>query len=371
MNKLTRILNRLPPRATFQTITFGCRVNAAESNQFSQLLIDNGLTGTPAGQRASHLYIINTCAVTQKGEYESTAKIRHLASNNPTSTILVTGCISKDKIPKLPNIFHIDNHQKETLLETLNSSYSPQITDKYTHHRRFLLKIQSGCTANCSYCLVPTRSSYLKSIAIDKAVNTVNKAIENGYQEVIITGVNLAQYTPSLSNLLQALLTQTKIPLISFGSLPLLCIDDKFLFLIKNFKLKIRNFLHIPLQSGSDRILKLMRRPYTRSQILTIFNRLKNINTPPFLKGGDGGGFKFGTDIIVGFPSETEVDFQQTYNLCQSIGFIKIHVFRFSPRPETTAWDLNQKFPVKPSDVNRRSRLLRSLNLTSNHQSPT
>jgi threonylcarbamoyladenosine tRNA methylthiotransferase MtaB len=366
VNKLSKILNRLLPQATFQTITFGCRVNAAESNQLAQLLINNGLSKHLSNQRKSDLYIVNTCAITQKGEYESTAKIRHLASNNPTSTILVTGCINKNKIPKLPNIFHIDNHQKETLLETLNNSYSPQVTDKYTHHRRFLLKIQSGCTANCSYCLVPSRRSYIKSIAIDKAINTVNKAIRDGYQEVIITGVNLTQYTPGLSNLLEALLAQTKIPLISFGSIPLLCVDDKFIHLLSTFSFRLSNFLHVPLQSGSNRILKLMRRPYTRSQILDTFNKLKNVNTPPSLKGWDRGGFKFGTDIIVGFPSETEDDFKQTFDLCQSIGFTKIHIFRFSPRPETKAWDLNLKFPVKPSNTNSRSLRLRSLSLTSN-----
>jgi threonylcarbamoyladenosine tRNA methylthiotransferase MtaB len=346
VNKLTRILNRLPPHATFETITFGCRVNAAESHQFSQLLIDNGLY--PCCNNPN-LFIINTCAITQKGEYESTAKIRHLLDLHPQSLIIATGCASL-KI-KHPRLFVLSNTEKEALLDALNSSYSPEITDKYTHSHRFLLKIQSGCTANCSYCVVPTRRSYLKSLPIDKAIITVNKAVENGYKEVIITGVNLAQYTPGLSNLLEALLTQTQIPLISFGSLPLLCIDDKFLFLIKNFKLKIKNFLHIPIQSGSDRILKLMSRPYTQKDILF---KIKNLKLK--IKH-----LKLGTDIIIGFPSETEDDLQETLNLCKSLSFTKIHTFRFSPRPGTPAWDLNQKFPVKPSDINSRSRLLRKL----------
>lgn len=361
MNKLTQILNRLSPRASFKIITFGCRVNAAESNQLGQLLIDNGFTRARPNQHTNDLFIINTCAVTQKGEYESTAKIRHLLKLHPLSFVVVTGCAAASLKLVHPNLFALTNGEKELLLEALNGSYSPKIADKYTSYRRFLLKVQSGCSSNCSYCVVPVRRPSLKSLPIDMAVKTVNKAVQDGYREIIITGVNLAQYTPGLSNLLEALLTKTQIPLISFGSLPLLCIDKRFIQLITVHGSRFTKFLHVPLQSGSNRILKLMRRPYTHSQILTIFNKLKNINAPPFLKGEDRGGFKFGTDIIVGFPSESEEDFQQTYDLCKSLSFAKIHIFRFSPRPSTKAWDLNQKFPVRPQDINTRSRLLHSI----------
>jgi threonylcarbamoyladenosine tRNA methylthiotransferase MtaB len=354
---------------TFLSISFGCRVNAAETNQWSQFLINQGFI--PTKNQSPNLILINTCAITKKGEKESINKVKQLHQKYPNSQIYVTGCANFKKIENLSNIKLFNNNQKEKLLNQLKSFYSPDIKDKFSHTNRYILKVQSGCTQFCSYCIVPFKRNYLWTLPIKDAVNTINQAIKNGYKEVIITGVNLDQYKPGFSNLIESLLKETDIKLISFGSIPINCIDQKFINLLFTFNFRLTNFLHIPIQSGSDKILKLMNRPYTINDIKEKFAKLKKI-TPCPVKGRVGEGFRFGTDIIVGFPTETEKDFQETLNLCQKIGFSKIHTFPYSPRPNTKARILFENSPKITKEVLKsRSQKIRSFisqNTLPSHQ---
>jgi len=337
---------------TFEIFSFGCRVNAAEINQLSEIFVKNGFKKT---NKAS-IFLVNTCAITKKGERESLSKIRVLQRQFPKAKIIATGCANFQKIP---NIFYFNNKNKEKILDKLYAYYSPKIGDKYTPYRRFLLKVQSGCTQNCTYCIVPQKRPYLFSLPIDQAIQTIKK-IEKDYDEIIITGVNLIQYQYGFSNLIEKILEETNIKLISFGSIPLNCIDHKFIQLIKNYKLRIKNFLHIPIQSGSSRILKLMHRPYDRKKILKTFYNLRS-------KIYD---LSFGTDVIVGFPTETEKDFNDTLNLCKKIGFKKIHTFRYSPRPNTEAQKLFENSEkINSEELKKRSFLIR--NLTSQTKLPS
>ncbi len=349
---------------TFLSINFGCRVNAAETNQWSQTLIDTGFIPlVKEGQGRLDLILVNTCSITKKGEKESINKVKSLHQKYPDSQIYVTGCANFKKIENLSNIKIFKNDQKEDLLKNLQSSYTHQIKDKFSHTNRFLLKIQSGCTQFCSYCIVPFKRNYLWSLSIDDAINTINQAILDGYQEVIITGVNLDQYEYGFSNLLEALLEKTNIKLISFGSIPINCIDDKFINLLSTFNFRLSHFLHIPIQSGSDKILKLMNRPYTKKDILNKFSLLKSLPSlrevpPSETRRGVG----FGTDIIVGFPAESDSDFQETLNLCQQIGFSKIHTFPYSPRPNTKARVIFETSPkISEETLKSRSRQIRNL----------
>lgn len=345
---------------TFAVYNLGCRVNAAESNLFAQSLIDKKYLPTKTNP---DIIYINTCSVTKKANTESLGIIRRLQKKYPKAKIIISGCASLKNLKLTKNIQVISNLKKEAHLQKLNSAYTHQIKDKFSHTNRYLLKIQSGCTAFCSYCTVPQKRPYLWSLPIDIAIDTVKSAINDGYQEVIITGVNLNQYTPGFSNLLRKLLKETKIPLISFGSIPINCIDNQFISLYSDFRLS--PFLHIPIQSGSDKILKLMGRNYTQKIILEKFSLLKNIS-PLLVKGGVGGGLTFGTDIIVGFPGETESDFQQTYNLCQKICFSKIHVFKYSPRPNTTARILFENSPkISKETLKSRSEKILSIELNN------
>jgi len=338
----------------FLAVNFGCRVNSAEINQLSQSYINQGYV---PDKNNPDIILVNTCAVTKKGEYESLSKIRKLLIDFPQSQIIATGCADLSKLPISPNLQIIYKNNLPPL-------YTHQIKDKFSRTHRYLLKVQSGCTSNCTYCIVPLRRPFLWSLPISQAIDIVSSAIKDGYREIIITGVNLNQYEPGFANLLEALLTQTNISLISFGSTPLNCIDHKFLSLLQiaDYRLRITNLLHIPIQSGSDRILKAMHRPYTRQQILKTFYNLKKLVPPLSSKRGVGGDFIFATDIIVGFPTETDSDFQQTYDLCRQIGFSKIHVFRYSPRPGTPARQLFLNSPkLSKSTIASRAARLRRL----------
>ena len=200
---------------TFQTINLGCRVNAAETNLFAQKLIDDGFIPLPQGGPkgvSPDLIFINTCSITKKADIESVGLIRRLRKKYPETKIIISGCANLKDISSLKNVSILSNKQKEAALENLNCEYTHKILDKFSHTHRFLLKIQSGCTAFCTYCTVPYKRPYSWSLPIETAVDTVNKAISDGYQEVIITGVNLNQYSPGFSNLVEALLTKTKIP---------------------------------------------------------------------------------------------------------------------------------------------------------------
>ena len=342
---------------TFLAINFGCRVNAAELNQLSQKYIDLGFSPChperSEGSISPDLIIINTCSVTKKGDIESLSKIRVLSKKFPHAQIIATGCARLDKVKDISNVTVISNQQKNLL----STSYTPKIKDKFSHTHRYLLKVQTGCSQMCTFCIVPYRRPNLWSLSISDAVTTVNKAICDGYTEVIITGVNLEQYQFGFSNLVEALLTQTTIPLISFGSIPINCIDKKFLSLLSTFNFRLSPFLHIPVQSGSNKILELMNRPYNKEKIIQTFNEIKSHSRP------DRESIIFGTDIIVGFPNETEADFQETINLCKSIGFSKIHTFKYSPRTQTVGqllWSKSEKIDPKVLK-DRHSRIQKSI----------
>ncbi|MDD4937664.1 MAG: MiaB/RimO family radical SAM methylthiotransferase [Candidatus Shapirobacteria bacterium] len=344
---------------TFLAVNFGCRVNMAETNQWSQILINQGYLPTKLNP---NIILVNTCSITKKGEKESINKIKFLHQKYSKSRIFVSGCASFEKIKNLPNISLFRNNQKEKLLKELNSSYTPNIKDKFSHTNRFLLKIQSGCSQFCSYCIVPFKRPKIFSLPIKKAIDTAKKAIQDGYQEIIITGVNIDQYQYDFSDLIKSLLDQTTIKLISFGSIPINCIDQKFINLFKSYPHRLSHFLHIPIQSGSDKILKLMNRPYITKDVIKKFNQLKKIPS-----------ISFGTDIIVGFPTETNQDFQETLDLCQKIGFTKIHTFKYSPRPNTNARILFENSPKISKEVlSNRSQKIRfiSQNKLPSHQTP-
>lgn len=339
---------------TFLSVNFGCRVNSSETNQWSQTLVDKGFLPTNSNP---NIILINTCSVTKKGEKESLNKVKNLHKKYPKAKIYVTGCANLEKIKNLPNVFI---NPKEELLKTLNSSYTPKIKDKFSHTHRFLLKIQSGCTQFCSYCIVPFKRPKLWSLEINEAIKIVQQAVLNGYEEIIITGVNIDQYQYVFSDLIKNLLDQTNIKLISFGSIPINCLNKNFINLFKRYPKRLSHFLHIPIQSGSDKILKLMNRPYNQKNILEKFKKLKSSIE----------NLKLGTDIIVGFPTETDQDFEKTLNLCKKIGFSKIHVFKYSPRPGTKARIIFENSPkISKEILKSRSQIIFQSKLPS-HQIP-
>ncbi len=345
--KLTEITKDCRSK-TFLAINFGCRVNAAETNQLSQLLVNRNFKPT---DKNPGIIIVNTCAITKKGEKESLQKIRSLKRLWPETTVITTGCADLSSFSNQKNIFILKNKDKQKILEKGGGEYDSKIKDKFSASKKFILKIQSGCDHYCTYCIVPYRRTKLWSLPIKDALATVKNTVKNGYTELILTGVNLDLYRPGLDKLLKNLLEKTDISLVSLGSIPTNSITPNFLNLHQKYPRRLKKFIHVPIQSGSNKILKLMNRPYTKKKIEKTLEKCLKIP-----------GLKLGTDIIVGFPGETEKDFQDTASLLKKFPFQKIHTFRFSSRPGTTAEKLLKKYPLIGSEKTRvRGRVVRNL----------
>ncbi|RLC35318.1 hypothetical protein DRH14_01220 [Candidatus Shapirobacteria bacterium] len=351
--KLIQTILSSKSKPTFFAYNFGCRVNASETNHLSQIFLDYSFrTHNSSDLQPPDVVLVNTCAITNKGEKESLRLVNSIHRRYPHSHIIATGCANLKNLKPNPQIHALSNLNKSMILDSTNNyPYAIHVPDKLSQYRRYLLKIQSGCNQFCSYCIVPYRRSKLWYLPIKQAIDQVNQAHHLGFQEIIITGVNLDLYTPKLSNLLQQLLQKTKIPLFSFGSIPINSINSQFISLLRQYPNRISNFLHIPIQSASSKILKLMNRPYNQPQVIKTFQSLQPIPN-----------LSFGTDVLVAFPGETDQDFQQTYQFCQQTKFKKIHTFVYSPRPQTQALKLvKQHSPISTSVAKQRSKLIRDL----------
>lgn len=354
---------------TFFSFSFGCRVNEAEKIALDTALLRLGYQWR---EKNPDIYIINSCAVTGKAEREVRQHIYQIRKRYPETTIIVTGCAATRWIMtnNAPNEadYYIPNLQKQSipqLLQTIKekqirNQINPPLTyrDKFLHSGRLMIKIQDGCDRFCSYCVVP----YLRGKPHSRHIKEIIEEIltyDSSIKEVILTAINTECFGKdtgeTLIQLIDAVLTQTTVPKVSFGSIHPWSITDEFLeyyqSIIKTNRLI--PFFHIPIQSGSNKILKLMNRGYTKEEILKKIKLIKKINPQAFI----------GTDIIVGFPGEKDKEFNETYEFLKNAPIDKIHVFRFSPRPGTTAEKLGKTYREPTSqEKHKRSGLLLGLN---------
>jgi len=338
---------------TFAVFSLGCRTNQAEILQLAALLEKDGLKFASKPD----LILVNTCAVTQKALAESKRTIKQLKKQNPQAKIVVLGCgvnFSPQQFSFADAI--LTNQDKDKILRGY-SVPSFKVNHPFPHSRRFLLRIQSGCQHFCTYCVVPFLRKKNFSLPPSKAVEMIKKAEQKGYQEVVLTGTNLGLYglgkNFDLSDLIKEILAKTAIPRISFGSINIEAINKKFVHIFSQAAGKrLSRYLHIPLQSGSNKILKLMNRPYTVEEYQKTINSL--IRQIPFLG--------IGTDIIVGFPGETQREFRKTLSFLQKTPFSRLHVFRFSPREKTLAALQEKEWgKVGEEEKKRRASIIRRL----------
>lgn len=336
---------------TFDSFSFGCRVNQAEKEALDRQLVAIGLTQT---QSEPHLFIINTCAVTTKAEREARQLIYQIRKKLPQTKIVVTGCAAtkwmKGKTPVPEADLLIDNASKEfaasLILKRLHGrnrlvaphSRLPLTFNKYSGSKRLFVKIQDGCQRFCTFCIVPYLRGQPKSRSISEIVSTV-KQYADDMAEVIFTAINTQAYGydtgETFLQLIKSVIGETDVTRISFGSIHPWSLTDEFM----EFYAKVRpwqrlvEFFHIPLQSGSNKMLNLMRRGYTREEFSEKLHQLHTINPFAFI----------GTDIIVGFLEETDHDFRQTYEFLEQSPISKFHIFRFSPREKTAAYYMKKK----------------------------
>jgi threonylcarbamoyladenosine tRNA methylthiotransferase MtaB len=354
-------------KITFSSFAFGCRVNEAEKEALDKKMLDAGFS---FNKDRPNIFIINTCAVTHKAEREARNLIYQIKRKNPQTKIVITGCSAtywqKNKLyEKLPIDLLVDNINKEFLVELIKKrllnqkkDIQPQhlegaeykLTSKFLTSNRLLLKIQDGCQRFCTFCIVP----YLRGLPKSKKIEEIVKEINNypgKISEVILTAINTEAFGldtgESFIDLIEKVLEKTSIPRLSFGSIHPWSITPQFINFYQKILTEKRlvNFFHIPLQSGSNTILKLMKRGYTKEEILEKLHALQKINPLSLLA----------TDVIVGFLGETKTEFEETYRFLEKSPLVKFHIFRFSKRKNTAAFYMakNLKEPTEEEKKKR------------------
>jgi len=312
-------------------LTLGCRVNQSESSVIEGTLKENGVTIVGLSENPDFC-IVNTCAVTAKGDYNSRQLIRRAARSG--AKVIVTGCYSQlksDNVKSMPGVFEvIDNARKYDIVKMITSVDVDLFYGSHSRSRPYL-KIQDGCNLRCSYCAVPFARGKSCSIPEEEVIEKIQIIESRGYNEVVLTGIHIGSYgrdltmKSNLKKVLKRILYETRIRRIRLSSLEITEVDEEFIEIIKDQR--ICRHLHLPLQSGSDTILRLMRRGYSSSEFSL---RLQSI-------AGGIDNISLGTDIIVGFPGERDEDFNATFDLMRSLPISYMHIFPFSVRPGTDA----------------------------------
>ncbi|MDR1113604.1 MAG: tRNA (N(6)-L-threonylcarbamoyladenosine(37)-C(2))-methylthiotransferase MtaB [Candidatus Margulisbacteria bacterium] len=313
--------------------TLGCKSNQYETRQLEEKFSALGFAKTTDVKSAS-VIVVNTCSVTHIAERKARNLIRRFRAQNPHARLYICGCYANiaelDKI--IPQAVLIKQEKKlQPELWGLPEPHSGRVrhSSAQRYRVREFLKIQEGCDNFCSYCIIPYARGTVSSAAPENILAEAQKLIQNNVREIVLTGINLGRYfyqNNYLPDILRLLL-QTNIARIRLSSLEPDLITDDLLKIIAA-EPRLAKHLHIPLQSGSDKILKLMHRKYTTAEYQKLIVRARRIC---------GADFGLTTDIIVGFPGETQKTFQETSDFIQEIGFHDLHIFPYSPRPQTTA----------------------------------
>jgi len=343
---------------TIKFFTLGCKVNQYETQVIREKFIRSGFKELSDSQPAD-IYIINTCTVTQTADSKSRYFIHHAHRQNPQAKIIVTGCyteLDSDEIARIPGIAHIvKNKEKYSIPELLNgynelNRHNAQNgigISNFSGHTRAFLKIQDGCNNSCAYCKVPLVRGASCSRQLDEIISEAGNLVKNGFKEIVLTGICLGSYGRDLKpklNLVSVIAALEKIEgllRIRLSSIEAGDISDALINKMAKSK-KLCRHLHIPMQSGDDEILNKMQRSYTREYYSALINKIKK-HIPQIA---------LTTDVLVGFPEEDEENFQNTLNLIQEILPLKVHIFPYSPRKDTPAFNLQDK--VSPTIIKQR-----------------
>ena len=343
--------------------TLGCKLNQAETESLASRFSQAGFQLVPPGDEAD-IYIANTCTVTHIADRKSRHWLRLARRRNPQALIIATGCYAQRNRRELAELADliVDNEEKGHLL-TLTQTFSPEwngLSDSETKQSqmavttartRSLIKIQDGCRSHCTYCIVPKVRSFEYSLPASQIIEDVKQKAVLGYKEVVLTGTKVGTYrnnSTDLRDLVQRILTSTGIERLRLSSLQPSEISPEFLALWHDERL-CQHF-HLALQSGSETVLQRMRRSYSLDQYQRTVNLIKDTISDAAIT----------TDIMVGFPGESNEEFEQSYSFCQQAGFANIHVFPYSLRPETAAAGM----PEQVEDKIKRERNQRMLELS-------
>ena len=341
-----------------EIVTFGCRLNAYESEVLKEKL-----------KNVDNLIVINTCAVTGEAERQCRQTIRKLRRENPLAKIVVTGCSAQVSAAKLTDMPEVDlvlgNKEKKeiekhiALLKTAGNKQLVSDIDKDSacddfmitgfegRHKAFL-QIQQGCNHRCTYCIIPYARGHNRSVPLPLIIKQIKELLAQGFKEICLTGVDICSYEPSFSGVVKDILEQVpELPCLQFGSLDPAAIDNNFIELVSKFK-NISPHLHFSIQSGDNLILKRMGRRHSRETVIELCQKLRNVRPES----------TFGADFICGFPTESGEAFENTCKLVKEAGLSKLHVFPYSEREGTPA----ARMPQLPMEERRRrAAILREL----------
>ena len=352
--------------------TLGCKVNQYETNGMAQKLMDKYEVVEP--EEKADIYIINTCSVTNMSDRKSRQMIRRAKEMNKDAFVIVVGCyaeVAKEEIEKIDEVdLVLGNHQKANIDKYIEAYFDGKNIDDtaienyfydfgsitYTEKTRAVIKVQDGCNNFCTYCIIPYARGRICSRKPESVIDEITKIADEGIKEVVITGIQVSAYGKDFGNeyrlidLLEEINKIDGIERIRLGSIEPLMITDEFCNRARKIE-KLCHHFHLSLQSGCDKTLKEMNRKYTTDQFREVVRRLRDLYDDVILT----------TDIIVGFPNETDEDFEKTYEFLKEIKFYKMHVFKYSPRKGTVAAKMKNQIPAEIKDV-RSKRLLQLSN---------
>lgn len=343
--------------------SLGCKVNIYEAEFVANILKENNYEIVDFEDKAD-IYIINTCSVTNESDKKSRKMINRARKNNKDAIIIVMGCYSqlnadkidadiilgnKDKsnIVKLIEEYKTKNNKITKIYNLTKTKFEEMEISKFTNHTRAFVKIQDGCNAFCSYCIIPYTRGRVRSKDKTSVIKEVTKLVNNGYKEIVLTGIHTGRYgidiNTTLEELLKELVEIPNIYRIRLSSIEINEITPGIIKLLKENKVMAKH-LHISLQSGSNKILKLMNRRYNKEEFKNMITKIKEIPN-----------ISLTTDLIVGFPNETEEDFKETLDTLNEIKFTKIHTFPYSRRNGTPAAAMENQVPpeVKKDRVHK------------------
>ena len=356
--------------------TLGCKVNTYESEYAINKFIQKGYELTTFDDESADVYLINTCTVTNTSDQKSRKMIRQARNKNKNAVVVAMGCFTqirdndnaimdfvdvvignndKSKIVDLVEDY-INNKNKILNIKDINKeAFDDMEMSVFNTRTRALVKVEDGCENFCTYCIIPYVRGKVRSKDPKKVIEEVTRLTNNGYSEIVLTGIHTGHYGTDLENFdFSDLLTELEkidnLKRIRISSIEIVELNDKFLSVLKKSK-KIVNHIHIPLQAGSDHILKLMNRRYDKKYFLDRINKIRSIRP----------NIAITTDVIVGFPNETEEDFNETIEFVKEVNFAGGHVFPYSIRRGTLAAKMDGQL-TKEEKHNRCKTLINSFN---------
>lgn len=355
--------------------TLGCKVNSYDTEAMAEVFEKAGYTVVPF-EAVADVYVVNTCTVTHLGDRKSRNMLRRARRHNPQATIVAAGCYAQVAPEEVAAITEVDliigTNERSRILDAVAAHQAGQAQRNYVQaykkdtpfedlpiteareHTRAFLKVQEGCNQFCTYCIVPYARGRIRSRSLEKVVEEVKSLVAAGFLEVVLTGIHIASYGvdqgngDSLLTLIEAVAAVPGIKRIRLGSLEPMILTEAFVKAVSAIQSFCPHF-HISLQSGSDTVLKRMNRHYTTSDYAAIVARIRRYFSHPAIT----------TDIMVGFPGETQEEFMETLAFVKKIEFYQVHTFKYSRRRGTIAAEMTDQ--IEESIKNARSHELMAL----------